>query len=174
MSIHVEFVSPERIIFEAEAREIIVRTTDGEIGFLSGHVPFVGVLAVAEARIYDADGTTVHSFAVHRGFVEIANDHCTILSDVAEAAADIDIARAEIAERTASVWSLLAKANLTPKEHTVVTLRFGLDGTNEWRTLAEVARHMNCSREYCRQVVQRALRKLRKTGIQSGLVESTL
>ena len=82
--------------------------------------------------------------------------------------------RAEIAERSASVWALLSKANLTPKEHTVVTLRFGLDGTNEWRTLAEVARHMNCSREYCRQVVQRALRKLRKTGIQSGLVESTL
>ena len=47
------------------------------------------------------------------------------------------------------------------------------DGTHEWRTLAEVARHMNCSREYCRQVVQRALRKLRKTGIQSGLVETT-
>ena len=81
---------------------------------------------------------------------------------------------AEIAERSASVWALLSKANLTPKEHKVVTLRFGLDGTNEWRTLAEVARHMNCSREYCRQVVQRALRKLRKTGIQSGLVESTL
>ena len=82
--------------------------------------------------------------------------------------------RAEIAERSASVWALLSKANLTPKEHKVVTLRFGLDGTNEWRTLAEVARHMNCSREFCRQVVQRALRKLRKTGIQSGLVESTL
>ena len=82
--------------------------------------------------------------------------------------------RAEIAERSASVWALLSKANLTPKEHKVVTLRFGLDGTNEWRTLAEVARPMNCSREYCRQVVQRALRKLRKTGIQSGLVESTL
>ena len=47
----------------------------------------------------------------------------------------------------------------------------GLDGGNEWRTLAEVARQLGCSREYCRQVVQRALRKLRKTGIQSGLVE---
>ena len=81
--------------------------------------------------------------------------------------------RAEIAERSASVWTLLNKANLTPKERTVVTLRFGLDGTHEWRTLAEVARHMNCSREYCRQVVQRALRKLRKTGIQCGLVETT-
>ena len=101
MAIHVEFVSPERVIFTAEAKEVIVRTTDGEIGFLPGHVPFVGVLAVAEARIYDADDSTIHSFAVHRGFVEIADDHCTILSDVAEAAADIDPARAEIAQRKA-------------------------------------------------------------------------
>lgn len=82
--------------------------------------------------------------------------------------------RAEIAERTESVRTLLKRANLTPKELMVVTLRFGLDGSNQLRTLAEVARQMNCSWEYCRQVVQRALRKLRKAGIQSGLVESTL
>ncbi len=81
---------------------------------------------------------------------------------------------AELAERSATVWTLLDKANLTPKERTIITLRFGLDGSNEWRTLAEVARHMNCSREYCRQVVQRALRKLRKAGVQSGLVENTI
>ncbi|MCR8539903.1 MAG: sigma-70 family RNA polymerase sigma factor [Prochlorococcus marinus CUG1439] len=79
---------------------------------------------------------------------------------------------AELAERTASAWKLLDKANLTDKERKIVSLRFGLDGSNEWRTLAEVARHMSCSREYCRQVVQRALRKLRKAGIQNGLVDS--
>ncbi|MFN5118585.1 MAG: sigma-70 family RNA polymerase sigma factor [Cyanobacteriota bacterium] len=79
--------------------------------------------------------------------------------------------RAEQAERTASVWTLLERANLTPKERTVVMLRFGLDGSHEWRTLAEVARQLACSREYCRQVVQRALRKLRKAGIESGLVD---
>jgi len=81
---------------------------------------------------------------------------------------------AELAERSDSAWSLLDKSNLTPKERTILSLRFGLDGTNEWRTLAEVARQMNCSREYCRQVVQRALRKLRKTGIQSGLLERSI
>jgi len=59
-----------------------------------------------------------------------------------------------------------------PKERVVIMLRFGLDGSNEWRTLAEVARQLSCSREYCRQVVQRSLRKLRRTGLQSGLVES--
>ena len=77
--------------------------------------------------------------------------------------------RAELAERVASVWTLLEQANLTPKERTVVMLRFGLDGSHEWRTLAEVARQLECSREYCRQVVQRALRKLRKTGLEAGL-----
>ena len=80
--------------------------------------------------------------------------------------------RAELAERMASVWTLLDTANLTPKERTVVMLRFGLDGSHEWRTLAEVARQLDCSREYCRQVVQRALRKLRQAGIDSGLVEA--
>jgi RNA polymerase primary sigma factor len=79
--------------------------------------------------------------------------------------------RAELAERSASVWTLLERANLTPKERTVVMLRFGLDGSHEWRTLAEVARHLECSREYCRQVVHRALRKLRKAGVESGLVD---
>ncbi len=79
---------------------------------------------------------------------------------------------AELAERSASAWTLLDKSNLTPKERTIITLRFGLDGSNEWRTLAEVARQMSCSREYCRQVVQRALRKLKKTSIQSGLIET--
>ena len=81
---------------------------------------------------------------------------------------------AELAERSDSARSLLDTANLTPKEKTIVSLRFGLDGSNEWRTLADVARHMNCSREYCRQVVQRALRKLRKAGVQSGLIENSL
>ena len=85
----------------------------------------------------------------------------------------IDLAR-KLAERTDSAWKLLDKANLTEKERKIVSLRFGLDGSNEWRTLAEVARHMSCSREYCRQVVQRALRKLRKAGIQNGLVDSII
>lgn len=100
MPIQVEFVSPERIIFEVEAKEIIVRTTDGEIGFQPGHVPFVGVLAIGEARVYPTTGDK-QSFAVHRGFVEIADDHCTILSDVAEAAVDIDATRAQEAKSRA-------------------------------------------------------------------------
>lgn len=100
MPIHVELVSPERIVFEGEAEVVVVRTTDGEIGFQPGHVPFVGVLAVAEARMQMTDGSKV-SMAVHRGFVEISNDHLTILSDVAEFSSDIDLGRAQAAKQRA-------------------------------------------------------------------------
>jgi RNA polymerase primary sigma factor len=79
--------------------------------------------------------------------------------------------RAEQEERAAIAWSLLEVAQLTERERTVVILRFGLDAQHEWRTLAEVARQLGCSREYCRQVVQRALRKLRKAGTLAGLAE---
>jgi len=91
------------------------------------------------------------------------------LVDVLPSPEPAPMERAEQAERTASVWTLLETANLTPKEKTVVLLRFGLDGSQEWRTLADVARQLQCSREYCRQVVQRALRKLRRAGIERGL-----
>ena len=100
MPIHVELVSPEQIVFEGEADLVIVRTTTGEIGFQPGHVPFVGVLNVAEARLQMSDGSR-QSIAVHRGFVELANDHLTILSDVAELASDIDAGRAQAAKTRA-------------------------------------------------------------------------
>jgi len=79
---------------------------------------------------------------------------------------------AEQAERAAAAWDLLDRSSLTLKERRVVMLRFGLDDSNEWRTLAEVARELDCSREYCRQVVQRALDKLRSTGIATDLMNA--
>jgi RNA polymerase sigma factor (sigma-70 family) len=77
---------------------------------------------------------------------------------------------AEQAERSACVWSLLAQSTMTPKERRVLLLHFGLDGGNDSRTLAQVARELDCSREYCRQVVQRALVKLRSRGVETGLI----
>jgi RNA polymerase sigma factor (sigma-70 family) len=123
------------------------------------------------AEVEDLLGCELRSVTVSlQGVVKSKNDP-TELVDVLPSEDPAPMDRCERAERNAAVWTLLDQANLTPKERTVVMLRFGLDGSNEWRTLAEVARLLGCSREYCRQVVQRALRKLRKAGIQSGLVE---
>ncbi len=128
-------------------------------------------MQISMSEVEDLLGCELRSVTVSlQGVVKSKSDPSELV-DVLPSDEIPPMERAEIAERTASAWKLLDKSNLTPKERTVVMLRFGLDGSHEWRTLAEVARHMNCSREYCRQVVQRALRKLRKTGIQHGLVE---
>ena len=128
-------------------------------------------LALPLGEVEDLLGCELRSVTVSlQGAVRSKSDPSELV-DVLPSNEMAPMERAELAERTASVWTLLERANLTPKERTVVMLRFGLDGSHEWRTLAEVARQLTCSREYCRQVVQRALRKLRKAGIDSGLVD---
>jgi len=94
MPLRVELVSPERIVYEGDADLVIARTSDGEIGFQPGHVPFVGNLVSSVVRIALSDGG-VQRIAVHSGFVEVSDDHVALLSDVAELSLDIDIDRAK-------------------------------------------------------------------------------
>jgi F-type H+-transporting ATPase subunit epsilon len=97
--LHVELVSPERILYEGEADQVICRTTEGEIAFLTGHAPFLGALAVAPVRI--SSPTTSLVAAVHGGFVEVRDDRVIILSDVAELPDQIDAERARLAQQRA-------------------------------------------------------------------------
>jgi F-type H+-transporting ATPase subunit epsilon len=100
VTLQVELVSPERILWSGEADMVITRTTDGEIAFLSNHAPFIGGLGVGRVQINLPDGGVVRA-AVHGGFVEVSNNKVTILSDVAELSGDIDLARAQEALRRA-------------------------------------------------------------------------
>ena len=100
-ALRVELVSPERVLFSGEAKQVITRTLDGgEIAFLPGHIAFLGALTECHTRIYLSDGK-VQDVAVHGGFVEVAPDHVTILSDSAELAGSIDITRARAAKERA-------------------------------------------------------------------------
>ena len=94
MPLRVELVSPERVVYEGDADLVIARTSDGEIGFQPGHVPFVGNLVSSVVRIALSDGG-VQRIAVHSGFVEVSDDHVALLSDVAELSQDIDLDRAK-------------------------------------------------------------------------------
>ncbi|MGE0309084.1 MAG: F0F1 ATP synthase subunit epsilon, partial [Acidimicrobiia bacterium] len=58
------------------------------------HAPYLAALTESHTRIYLANGT-VQSVAVHGGFVQVANNTVSILSDIAELAQDIDQSRAQ-------------------------------------------------------------------------------
>lgn len=97
MTLHVEVVSPERILWTGDASRVIARTIGGgEIAFLTGHAPFVGALDIGLVRVHVEEGAD-EVIAVHGGFVEVSNDRVTILSDVAEVASQIDVERARAA-----------------------------------------------------------------------------
>lgn len=93
----VEVVSPEAVSYTGAAEMVIARTVGGgDIAFQPGHVSFIGNLAVWSVEVVNADGSR-DVFAVHRGFVQVSGDTVTILSDVSEAADEIDIERARAA-----------------------------------------------------------------------------
>jgi len=99
--VHVELVSPETIVYSGQADMVVARTVGGgEIAFLAGHVPFIGVLDIGSVRLYEDDKLR-DQIAVHSGFVEVTPSKVTILSDVAELSAEVDVARARAAKERA-------------------------------------------------------------------------
>jgi F-type H+-transporting ATPase subunit epsilon len=96
MTLQVELVSPERILWSGEADMVVARTTEGDIAFLTGHAPFTGALGIGAVTIEEPGGEQT-KIAVHGGFVEVSHNKVTVLSDVAELVGDIDVERARAA-----------------------------------------------------------------------------
>ncbi len=94
MTMQIEFVSPEDVLYSGEGDQVVARTRGGgEIAFLTGHEPFIGSLVPCEVRVTEASGS-VARFAVRGGFVSVAGPRVTVLSDYAIPATDIDVAAA--------------------------------------------------------------------------------
>ena len=111
MTFQVELVSPEAISYSGEAEMVIARTLEGgDIAFQPGHVPFIGVLAVWSVDVVRPDGNR-DTIAVHQGFVQVAGTRVSILSDVSEPSADIDVDRARAAKGNAEAALTTARNN---------------------------------------------------------------
>ena len=99
MSIRVDIVTAERLVFSQDADIVMVPGIEGEMGILPHHEPIMTMIKPGEILI--RKGTEEYSLAVSGGFLEVTPDHITILADAAERADEIDIARAEAAKKRA-------------------------------------------------------------------------
>ena len=100
-TLQVELVAVERMIWSGEARMVIARTTEGELGVLPGHAPLLGELApggVVTVRTESGDDLIV---AAHGGFLSVTERGVSILAETAEISTDIDVERAREALRRA-------------------------------------------------------------------------
>jgi F-type H+-transporting ATPase subunit epsilon len=100
--IHLEVVTPERKVFEAEVDRVEVPGLDGELGILPGHTELISQLKPAGLLTYYSDEQK-GQMAISDGFVEVSPDRVVVLADKAERPEDIDLKRAlekkELAER---------------------------------------------------------------------------
>jgi len=95
MTLTVRVVAPDKTVWDSTAEEVILPSTTGQLGILSGHAPLLTALDIGVMRV--RPGKDWVAIALMGGFAEIENDEVTILVNGAEKADTIDKDKAKAA-----------------------------------------------------------------------------
>ena len=94
-----KIVTPDGLIFDGQAEELIVRTTSGDLGILAGHINCVAPLGMGRATVI-IDGKRRYGACIG-GMVSVVNGDVTLVPTTFEWAESIDAARAEASQKRA-------------------------------------------------------------------------
>ena len=92
--LRVEVVAAGGITWEGDALSVIVRSTEGDLGVLPGHEPFLAALVPCAAEVLTADGNR-EVLVLDGGFISVADNRVSVLSQFAKVAEEIDLKAAE-------------------------------------------------------------------------------
>lgn len=95
MTLTVRVVAPDKTVWDSTAEEVILPSTTGQLGILSGHAPLLTALDIGVMRV--RPGKEWVAIALMGGFAEIENDEVTILVNGAEKGESIDKDKAKAA-----------------------------------------------------------------------------
>jgi F-type H+-transporting ATPase subunit epsilon len=89
----VELVAADRLVWSGQAKMVVARTTEGDVGILPGHAP---MLALLQDGVVDVTTESGESWvaAVDAGFLSVAKNLISILSEHAQMSHDIDLEKA--------------------------------------------------------------------------------
>ena len=83
-ALHVVVLSPERTVYEGAADSVVAPAYNGSLGILRGHAPMMALLGEGALRI--THGGQELRYTVAGGFLQVADNQVTVLSEHAEAA----------------------------------------------------------------------------------------
>ena len=98
--LRLEILTIERQMFDEEVSMVIAPGADGVVGILPHHQPMLTALQPGEL-VVRVDGSEDRHLAIGGGLMQVLPDHVVVLADLAEHAAEIDLALAEEAHRRA-------------------------------------------------------------------------
>ena len=95
--LQVELVAADRTVWSGQATMLIAKTADGDIGILRNHMPVLSLLVDGVVEITPVDGEKLFA-AVDGGFLSVAHNRVSVLSQHAVLSDEIDVeaARAEL------------------------------------------------------------------------------
>jgi F-type H+-transporting ATPase subunit epsilon len=82
MTLTVRVIAPDKTVWDSEADEVILPSTTGQLGILSGHAPLLTALDTGVMRV--RPGKDWVAIALMGGFAEVENNEVTILVNGAE------------------------------------------------------------------------------------------
>ena len=91
-SFKLKIVTPDGLAFDSEVESLLVRTDDGDVEFLAGHIDYMASLGTGRARI-KKDGKEKLA-SVSGGFVTVKNGEVNLVAITFEFREDIDLDRA--------------------------------------------------------------------------------
>ncbi|HWI44425.1 MAG TPA: F0F1 ATP synthase subunit epsilon [Nocardioides sp.] len=94
-NLHVELVAADRTVWSGEATMVIARTVEGDLGVLRGHTPVLSALTEAVVEIQVAGTDDVLFAAVDAGFISVAKDRVSILSEHIELGQEVHVEKAQ-------------------------------------------------------------------------------
>ena len=94
-----QILTPDKLFFDGETDNVIVRTTVGDKGILARHEEYVAALPIGKLKV--RINGNFRTAAVSEGTIKVSKDKTVILVQSCEWADEIDIDRANAAKQKA-------------------------------------------------------------------------
>ena len=78
-TLRVELVAADKAVWSGEAKLVVAKTVEGEIGLMPGHEPMLAILASGEVRVTKPEGEVLTVTADY-GFLSVEHDVVTVVA----------------------------------------------------------------------------------------------
>nr|ARW63734.1 ATP synthase CF1 subunit epsilon [Chondria sp. (in: red algae)] len=93
MTLKVKVIAPDTVVWDAEAEEIILPSSTGQLGILTGHIPLLTALDIGVMRVRIQKEWK--PIILLGGFAEISDNNVTILVNGAEEIENVNLDEAK-------------------------------------------------------------------------------
>ncbi|VWX54648.1 ATP synthase F1 subunit epsilon [Novosphingobium sp. 9U] len=84
MALHFELVTPARLVRSEEVHMVVIPGTEGEMGVLHGHAPFMTTIKDGPLKVYRTENGAPEEVRIQGGFAEVGANGLTVLAEHVE------------------------------------------------------------------------------------------